>query len=317
MFHLTADEEESPSKLIKFAESLPQVGKSGDQSQDDDYKYVRKQLMKHINTLWRNPKLIPRALDWLEDRVLEEMSAGQADVFKSLSTLGKVDETWAAAWIVGNSSLTLKTLEKVCDVDSDGVRQLYIFALVAQLSLKLHQSMRVKAVMNLSFISRAQMCGNRLSRLNDTNVIDPQSGAIHWAVVGVYQPIWDGEDTRLWRIRHKPTGHIGVIPDHVIVDKSVELLLNWDDSEVSLVKKPSRLPCRDLFEGKRGPWGVPPWQGAKDNNLTALVEVAEAEHELKMEELNNNDLVVTPQKFRQVSKDEHKKQGMIVAREAL
>ena len=76
--------------------------------------------MKHINTLWRNPKLIPRALDWLEDRVLEEMTAGQVDVFKSVSTLGKVDETWAAAWIVGNSSLTLKALEMACDVDSEG-----------------------------------------------------------------------------------------------------------------------------------------------------------------------------------------------------
>ena len=134
---------------------------------------------------------------------------------------------------------------------------------------------------------------------------------------GGVHPIWDGEETRLRRIRHKPTGHIGVIPDHVIVDKLFELLMNWDDIEASLVKKPSSFACRECFEDKCGPYRVQQWQGAKDNNLSAVVEVAEAEHELKMEELNNNDLVVTPQKFRQVSKDEHKKQGMLVAREAL
>ena len=55
-FSLTAEEEGSPSKLIKFAEGMPQVATSSDASQDEDLKYYRKQFMKHISTLWRNPK---------------------------------------------------------------------------------------------------------------------------------------------------------------------------------------------------------------------------------------------------------------------
>ena len=38
---------------------------------------------------------------------------------------------------------------------------------------------------------------------------------------------------------------------------------------------------------------------------------------MKMEELADDNIVETPQKFRQTSKDDHKKQGMKVAREAL
>ena len=36
-----------------------------------------------------------------------------------------------------------------------------------------------------------------------------------------------------------------------------------------------------------------------------------------MEEVADDNIMVTPQKFRQTSKDDHKKQGMKVAREAL
>ena len=316
-FSLTAEEEGSPSKLIKFAEGMPQVAKSSDASQDEDLKYYRKQFMKHISTLWRNPKLIPRAVDWVDDRVLEEANKLECDVFKSISTLGRLDETWAASWLVANSSLTLKRLEEVCDKDPEGVKQLYIFALVSSLQVKFNQAMRVKAIMNLTFEARAQQCGHRLGKVNDTNLKHPDRGAINWGVIGVYSPMWEDGVDRLRRIRHKPTGHVGTIPDHVIVDKHFELLQNWDDYEAALVRKPSDFPCKDFFASGCGPHRVAQWQGAKDRTLDALVANCQGQYELKMEEVADDNILVTPQKFRQTSKDDHKKQGMKVAREAL
>ena len=59
------------------------------------------------------------------------------------------------------------------------------------------------------------------------------------------------------------------------------------------------------------------WQGAKVKNLEALVEHAEQEHEAKLKELNNNDLLETPTKFREGSNNDHKKAGMPAARQAL
>ena len=317
-YFLTADEEASPSKLVKFSESLPQVAKSGDSSQDEDLKYFRKQFIHVINLLWRNPKMSPRCVDWLDEKHRQELEASsKSDCFKVISTLGKLDETWAASWIVQHSALTLKVLEKVCDVDSDGVRQLFIYALIASLAVKFPHSLKVKAVMSIALQMRHNQCGQRLARITSVSLVCPTSGAINWAKIGVYEPLWEEKEERLWRLRHKPSGHIGIIPNHVIVTRDFKLLQNWCDSEATLVLKPSVFPCIDFFEAECGPFRMMQWSGSNDKNMSALAEAAEQEHEDEMARLDAHDVVETPTKFRQTSKSDHKKEAMTAARKAL
>ena len=317
-YFLTAEEDASPSKLVKFSESVPQVPKSGDSSADEDLKYFRKEMMKVINVLWRNPKMSPRCVDWLDEKFRQDMEASsKSDCFKAISTLGKLDETWAASWLVQHSALTLKVLERVCDVDGDGVRQLMIFALVACLAVKLHAAMKVKAVMSIALQMRHNHCGQRLARLTSINLVCPDTGAINWGTIGVYEPLWDAHDERLWRLRHKPSGHVGRIPNHVIVTRDFKLCNNWDDFDATLVLKPSSFPCSDFFDSGCGPFKVKQWQGSADKNMFALADAAEDQHEEEMNALEAHDVFETPTKFRQTTKAEHKKEGMSAARVAL
>ena len=70
----------------------------------------------------------------------------------------------------------------------------------------------------------------------------------------------DDDEPKLKRLRHKPTGHAGTIPDHVHVDSGFQLLCNRSDYDAVLVRPPvSYFACKDLFESLCGPHNIDQW----------------------------------------------------------
>ena len=319
LFALTDAEEASPNKMVKFASTLPAVVKSGNESKDEDMEMARDAMMKTINLLWRNPSVCMKNNNWLEKKIASDAAQVGNDYFKAITTIGKLDETWAVAWLVSNSPLTLELIEDVSAKDPDSWRQLYMFALVCSLHCKCPESLRNKALCSMTLHARHVLCGRRLSKLRCPTFVNEENECIDWKHIGVYEPLWHADDEKSLKVlRHKPTGHLGRIPDHVLVSREFKLWYNWDDFEASFVLTPSNFKCCDFFESGSGPFGKVQWAGA-DKSFKALADAQNDIHQAAMEELQDmtHDVMETPQKFRATAKQALNAEGMNTARDAL
>ena len=159
VFALTDDEAANPAKLCKFAESCPAILKTGDEDKDEDVNMMRKQFLKSINSLWRNPGLCYKNVMWLEDKISAQGSKVGADMFKVVSTIGSLDETWTCSWIVSNSRIKLETLEACCFIGPESRKQILVFVLKCHLSCKMPQECKRTAVCGSCFDTRNVQCG--------------------------------------------------------------------------------------------------------------------------------------------------------------
>ena len=133
------------------------------------------------------------------------------------------------AWLVSNSSLTLEAIEEVSGKDPYSRRQLYIFALVTSRICKIPQCLGSQPLCSMTLHARHVLCGRRLSRLRRDALVNEQNGCIDWKHVGFYEAVWEADEERLKTVKHKPTGHLGTIPNHVFVNRDFSLWFNWDD----------------------------------------------------------------------------------------
>ena len=217
VFDLSPEELQSPNKLCKFADNVPMYIKTGDEDKDEDLKLKRSQFQKSVNLLWRNPDLCWKNVMWLEEKIKANESKVTADMFKTVSTLGALDETWCCAWIVSNSRIKLETLEGACIIDPESWKQILVYALKCLLTVKVPLECKKKAVCGASFEARNVQCGSRLGGFMDETLCDEESGLIDWKAWGCYEPLFVQEEPNLRTLRHRPTGHIGHVPAHVHV----------------------------------------------------------------------------------------------------
>jgi len=315
IFSCSDEELASPAKLVKFAETAPAFMKTGDEDKDEDLKMKRSQFQKSMNLLWRNPDLCFKNVMWLEEKINAKNSKCPQDMFKALSTIGAMDETWCCSWIVANSNIRLETMEAACLVDPESWKQILTFVLKCHMSCKLPPDCRRKAVCGSCFDSRVLQCGGRLSGFMDETLCDEDGGLIDWRTWGCYEPMFVADEPNLRTIRHRPTGHLGHIPAHVTITRAFKLWWNYDDMQARFILKPSEFCAKDLFEAKAGPFFQKTWEG-NDKGFQALATLHSDRQADLQQQLSVNDVPETPQKFNSKAKAEKKSNAMLVAREA-
>ena len=189
LFELLPEEVGNASKLVKFAETVPTFQKTGCEDRDEDLKLKRTQFQKSINLLWRNPDLCWKNVMWLEEKIHAKANKCGADMFKTISTLGALDETWACNWIVKSSRITMDTLEAACDADPESWKQICVFVLKASLLAKIPQECKVKAVMGNVLDARVVQVGSRFEIFHDETLCT-DDWMIDWRSHGVFEPQW-------------------------------------------------------------------------------------------------------------------------------
>lgn len=119
--------------LCKTAESLPAIKRSNDERVDSDRGLVRKNVMKAVDLLMRNPSEAGDTFTWLTDRLDRKKNAAAAseDTWGTISTLGKVNVVWLSKWLQTRSLLSKHALERSKAHDPMSIVHLVCFELNA------------------------------------------------------------------------------------------------------------------------------------------------------------------------------------------
>lgn len=108
-------------------------------------------------------------LSFIKDRVKDALSGrgkGDDTCFNEVSTLGKIDSTWMAAFLCSISNLKTETLAQCKIHDADSIKQLFCMVLHASPLCKVPQCIN-EAVMDIACSNRVREVGNRMAGLGD------------------------------------------------------------------------------------------------------------------------------------------------------
>ena len=247
LFDLSDEEKRDGTRLVAFAQRLPQVARTGDTFEDDELKMKRAAFARVIDCLWRNESIVLQADNWCQQRAASILKRDPERYLASLSTLKNLDETWACGFLCGKTSLSLEKLEALCRVDPDAWRQLYQYGLVASVTLQFPPECKEIAVIEGALSTRMGECGDRLKKLDPMTIAHGRTLCIDWGSFGVYELIW--EEDKATHVVHRPTQCKVAFPAHIHISKQFRLLHNWSDHQAQLVFKPTQYSIASHFFG--------------------------------------------------------------------
>jgi hypothetical protein len=242
----------------------------------------RSAMVDVCDILTSRPAYRTQARDFLVGLLKAETKASvassDASFDESPPTLGQVDATWMAGYLVKSSKLSLEDLGKIKAFSGANIRNLYLYDQNANAGCKNPAECISKAVLQKSNKARSDAMGNRLQNLSfDGNAID-MSGKVNWALFGEY-----GFETNaghiITKILHKGTGaNVNVTAEGMTDD--FELCFNWN-AQLATLKKGSRTHViNKFFEKNTGPHALKPVSG---KSLVWETIVAVAVKQLKVD----------------------------------
>lgn len=307
-FDLTDEEMKDQSKIVGFASRVPQVLKTGDTFVDDERRMCRGGLVRVISQLWRNPEVVMQCTNWVDNRVASLKSRGTGVDFETLTTLGKLDESWLATFFQVHFGISHNLMESASGADRESMTQLLTFATAASPNLKLGERCKNKRVLELALLERMRALGPRLKPLSEKGAsICRKDGShiIDWGSHGVYAIEFDKAGFAA-AFLHRPTGDKVKTAEHVRVSRKFMLEQNWCEHSAAVVLKPVKLVLADLFEAQTGPHKTKHMTGGSkewENIVTAIVARVTAEA--------SSSVGSAPQKrFREEQKTEAKRRNM-------
>ena len=271
VFELTAEERDSSTKKVNYAERIPACQKTNDELKNEDIRNARAALVTVVDGLWRHPELAVPCATWFSNR-LTAMHKPRGNNYFLAPPLNvrALEENYVADFIVKHSRITMATLEAMSVYDPDTPWQLLSFAIRGNMHMKLDARMVDKELCSLVLVHLMGEAGDRLEELTD-EVVKCTSGGVNWYLVGPYE--LDFADTGLVsKVTHRPTGDSVDVPEHDPIHKSMKLAKPWSDFECYIDKKTSQLTLARLFSSAQGPHKSPVVTASSEPMQRALTE---------------------------------------------
>jgi hypothetical protein len=250
----------SPSKLGK---KVPLSKKTDDTTSHFMADNQRAAFIDVCDILTARPTYRTQSRDFLVGLLRAETKASVAKSDASFEdgppTLGQVDPTWMAGYIVSRSKLTLEELGKIKAFSSANIRNLYLYDQNANAGCKNPADCISKSVLQKSNTARSLAMGSRLSNLAfDGSLIDT-SGKVNWASFGEYG--FDTDDGHfITHVIHKATNAKVSVEAEGMTD-DFELCFNWNALQASLKKGSRTHVINKFFEKACGPHAQKPLSG--------------------------------------------------------
>lgn len=242
--------------LCSLAKRIPSVRRTGNLLVDNQNEHDRRCFQLIEDTLAKKPELIQALYGNLINLLSSSNKQGRAEEFESVSTLGKLDETWCASFLTKHSKLTMENIGSMKAVDPLVVYSLMQYASQLPLSAKLFAEMVVKVLASAVLGRRHRAVGLRLNSLTSTCMTD--GGAMNWANFS-HTLIFEGESVKAAHVLHS-SGTKVPLPDYVVITRKFTIESNFDDSAASAVLGAAVYKLDTFFEQPLvGPHAYPLW----------------------------------------------------------
>ena len=311
LFELTDEEQTNVSRRVKFAEQMPAVRKTDNNTENENLQQDRQAFQFVVNTWWRNRSLCQRTRTWLENR-LAAPEAATDDTFASVTNIKALDPTFLCTFFGSLPNVTYGQLAVAIAKDPETHQQLAIFILRCTLTMKLPKECKSRPICNRSLKLLAEACGNRTARWNGINLVN-DSGTLNWFQMGPYECVVD--DDELTKVLHRPTGDTCIVPNTFSIKKPFNIDKPWSDLEACITKDKLCENISNWFDVGKGPNAFEINKGQCEV-FNALVRTAVTDHQNAVARTNTTD--ATPVKS--IMADEQckkRKETMSKARSAL
>ena len=232
-----------------LAGRIPKAKSTGNLSKDYEAQQERTAYIDVINGLWWYPSLRQTTWQYLQDKISQHVEAQNSvgtNMFDCATHLSKLEEAWLVAFIVQSSQFKTEELGSLKNADSDAIKQLAIYLLNCQWTLKLPNECKGKEICYFILAVRVQACGDRLRNISVEGNLTEQ-GLLHWGNIGVFG--FKFKDGLATHIVHRPTKKEVPIPTEVHITSSFEINYNWSDSNALASKGAAKFKLIDFFEG--------------------------------------------------------------------
>ena len=226
-----------------------------------------------------------------------------------------LDDAWISAFICGKIKVSLGDLELALQSDPDAWRQILQFLLVSSLSLKLIDDNRKKSITATALEYRIDsMDQDRCSVFRDREFLHNTSKSIDWATLGVYDVVWESGANKAEAIKHRPSGDVAVLPEHITTTTDFVIDHNWADYGATIGLKPTRYDIAQAFftDKSKGPHITPLMTHKMWLDLTAKAKVS-----VQRAEENARPVVEPAPAFMAKAKELSRKLALEKARAAL
>lgn len=248
------DQHGDPPKCT-LVDRVPKIVRTGDFTEDEARDKRRKAFIYMVKTLWEHPEECENAQTTLLNRLVASQKNTDPLKFDSVSTLGKVDTAWLAAFIADLMHISRAQIELAIDYDEDALKQLLQYLVGLPLCTRLPEACVWKPVLKQFFQDRIALLGKRHTKLNTdgVNFIHSGTGKMSWGSKGVFAFQWDDEAGKATQIIHQPTGCTATPPAHVNITKLFQIQSNWNDHTAVCFLGPAKMVMKDFFAKNQGP----------------------------------------------------------------
>lgn len=298
----------SEESFCSLAKRVPAARRTGSLIDDNAAEQNRRSFQIIIDTLARQPDLIPAMHGSLMQLLSSKGTADNETAWGTISTLGKLDAGFCAEFVCSFSKLGAENLASMRSADPKIVHTLMSFALQLPLSCNLPAPLKDKRLCRAVLASRHKVCGARLANLGPQCVA--ADGSFSWAH-GCFR--FEFKEGRAVRIRHV-SGEEVQLPDHIVINQNFAIEQNYDDAKAAAVYEGATFNCKSFFAAGTGPHSYTAWK-QKGKLVAEMVDAELAE--LEKQRVQSGALVqVAPEELTKVMGDVTKKKRAAAAEKA-
>lgn len=257
-----------------LSDKIPKAAVTGMSSADRDRELKRLAFVGIVEHLWAHEDDVYACRSFLDERRAASATANdEKDTFRSLSTIGKLDEDFVVAQLLKHTKLTKRGLERAKLYDEQSVSQIFCYMMASAPGVKLPAECRSKTVCDKLTTDRIRKI-DRLKVLSD-DIIMP-NGQIAWHEVGCYRLHWSvAEKPRCIRIEHTLTKAVADVPEHVQITEDYHMEMNWNDLGATVTLHPNKYTLATFFASdSKGPHTISVWSARSKVVNAAAAEAA-------------------------------------------
>lgn len=284
---------DSRTSAANYVKRFPKASGAGASAIDKlELKVQHENCIYVVEAMVLDPSLGSTLKSYIDQRKQKEASRAEENSGRFHHTycyFEKISKDWMTQWLSlasdgGHNLVSMELLNKVDMQNIMDIRRLfYLVCGISGLRSSLASALTKRSVRVPCFV----VVKSWAAGLTRSPLVSARTASLIWGRLGVYKIVFNTETGKGASIEHI-SGTTQTIPDHVMIDRSFQLVANDSESSAEVAKGVARFRLQEFF-----PKESPVWRHQLDKKASHLIAIArtvEAEV-LRIKEAHNREVV--------------------------